>query len=214
MEDFSPELLSTINTLNDKVIASGVKMEGNLFYLHHHELRRTRDFYAPFAPKRKQIVDVVKGKKHILEIGFNAGHSAALILTSNDEVRYSAIDICYHKYTKPCAASLFEKFGDRFAFYEGDSAHAYPYHFRSFLDCDLVHIDGGHSLEMFRIDTLNAIFMPRDKSIERHLLIDDVDLVEVRDELKRFVDEGYLEIEQREGFNDDHHVICKIVWNG
>lgn len=214
MESLSPNLLSTIKRLNDTVVSSGAKMEGNLFYLHHHDLRRTRDFHAPFASKRKQVVDVVSGKRHILEIGFNAGHSAALIMESNSEIKYSAIDICMHRYTKPCASVIRQIYGERFSFFEGDSARAYPYNYRSFLDCDLVHIDGGHSLEMFRIDTLNAIFLPRDKTVERHLLIDDVDLASVRDELKRFVDEGYLEVESRVDFHDEHHVFCKIIWNG
>lgn len=212
MEKPNAALNGTINKLNDVVIRSGQKMEGNLFYRHHHDLRTSQEYYQPFAPKRKQIVDATIGKKHILEIGFNAGHSAALILTSNTDIKYSAIDICMHKYTEPCADTIKGLFKDRFAFFKGDSARAYPFNFREFEDCDLVHIDGGHSLEMFRIDTLNAIFLPRNKNITRHLLIDDIDLPAVRDELARFVNEGFLEIEEREGFDSTHHVLCKIIW--
>lgn len=212
MEIFPQAFNSIVPRINNIVINSGEKMEGNLFYFHHHNLNSTQDFHKPFAPKRKQIVEVTKDVKHILEIGFNAGHSAALMLTNHANLKYSAIDICMHKYTEPCAALMKQEFGNRFAFFKGDSARAYPFNFREFYDCDMVHIDGGHSLEMFRIDTLNAIFLPRNPNIVRHLLIDDVDLPEVRDELKRFCNEGYLRIVQPEGFNSTHHVLCEIIW--
>lgn len=211
MSIYSEELKKTICSLNALVMGSRALMEGNLFYHHHQRFRvHGEHYFKPFENKRQQIVRVTSGAKHVLEIGFNAGHSAALLMHNHPDMRYSAIDICHHTYTKPCANRIKEEFGDRFSFYEGDSAKAFPEFNEHFMDCDLVHIDGGHSAEMFLIDAMNAINLPRNPDVVRHILIDDVDLPEVHVELGRLISEGLIERVQMEGFDEQYHILCKV----
>lgn len=91
----------------------------------------------------KEIYDTVKPEK-VLEIGFNAGHTAFAWLTMFPELHYHSIDICQHAHTQPHANMIKEVFGERFMFGNLDSKKAKP---NMIKDYDLVFIDGDHSLE-------------------------------------------------------------------
>jgi predicted O-methyltransferase YrrM len=57
----------------------------------------------------------------ILEIGFNAGHSAACFLMANPNVKILCIDINTSSYTLPCFRYLKSIFNDRIYFIESNS---------------------------------------------------------------------------------------------
>mmetsp|Transcript_58571 Transcript_58571/g.117636 ORF Transcript_58571/g.117636 Transcript_58571/m.117636 type:complete len:389 (-) Transcript_58571:247-1413(-) len=48
----------------------------------------------------------------LLEVGFNAGHSSAMALSSFPRVRVRSFDICHHGYTKPNYEFLVHRFAD------------------------------------------------------------------------------------------------------
>jgi hypothetical protein len=50
--------------------------------------------------KRPNYLRYVTSGRCLLEIGFNAGHSALLALTANQYLTYTGIDICKYKYTR------------------------------------------------------------------------------------------------------------------
>ena len=98
-----------------------------------------------------------------LEVGFNAGHSSAILLASFSSARLRSFDLCEHSYTLPNYELLLNHFGEhRLLLTCGDS--------RSSLTsadpgvnlegipesalADLVHIDGGHS---FGVSIMNDI---------------------------------------------------------
>lgn len=91
----------------------------------------------------KRIYDIAKPEK-MLEIGFNAGHSAFGWLTLCPELQYHSIDICKHRYTKPHAKKIKELFGDRFMFGAMNSMNAQASMIK---DYDMIFIDGDHEAE-------------------------------------------------------------------
>ncbi len=156
--------------LNRRVAASGTPLEGNLFYKH-----RSADLGDAPNParrhKRRNFALYAASGSRMLEIGFNAGHSALLALSINPQLRYTGIDLGRHPYTRPCADYLREVFSPRFDILYSDSrkgltdlSRSHPEHF------DLFHVDGGHGIELARSDLLDVIGMARPGQI---ILIDD-----------------------------------------
>lgn len=85
--------------------------------------------------------------KKIMEIGFNAGHSAELFLTETDCEKMVSFDINIHSYLKIGVEFITKKFGDRFNFIEGDSKVQVPKYTALHTEekFDLIFIDGDHS---------------------------------------------------------------------
>jgi len=75
-------------------------LEGNIFYPH-----MTLNLLSTLKPK--QINLFISGKQatnKICEIGFNAGHSAMVMLLGREikQLEFTIFDIGRHSYTKPC----------------------------------------------------------------------------------------------------------------
>jgi hypothetical protein len=134
-------------------------LEGNCFYKH-------RTFELDLELFSKQINLFWCGtlaKQRICEIGFNAGHSTLLLLLSKTckSLDYTIFDIGQHSYTKPCLEYIKSVFQDvNFEYIEGDSIeempkwiHKNPHLIDSY---DIVHVDGGHSMECISNDMKNA----------------------------------------------------------
>jgi hypothetical protein len=110
--------------------------------------------------------------KHIFEIGTNAGHSAAIIMTLFDDVKVTSIDIGVHPYTSVAVAALKEKFGDRFNYIEMNTVS----YFNGLKDgsiifpkgVDIINIDGDHSVH----GAISDIQMAKYLKLE-NILIDD-----------------------------------------
>merc|ERR1719444_658065 len=67
--------------------------------------------------------------KTICEVGFNAGHSAALFLNANPQAKVIAFDIAQFPYTRGNLLLMKDLFGDRFEYVLGPSATSIPeYH--------------------------------------------------------------------------------------
>ena len=164
------DLLLDINELNKIVVASGEKLEGNLFYLHWND---TFTISEKYRDKRKGYIDFLKDGLDFLEIGFNAGHSAALTLNNFPNIKYTAVDICLHTYTKPCAKYLIDKFDNFIDLCIGDSTEILN---RIPFEYDRIHIDGDHSYEGAKADLLNCYNLLRNNGL---ILVDDSDFKSV-----------------------------------
>ena len=92
----------------------------------------------------RSVYDIIQPKR-ILEIGFNAGHSAVLALELLPEVKVSSIDIGRHKYTKVNADKVIQKYGSRFKFTVQDSKELDATKVKG--RYDTIFIDGDHSIE-------------------------------------------------------------------
>jgi predicted O-methyltransferase YrrM len=126
-----------------------------------------------FLPKRKNVIIACQNRKKALEIGFNSGYSAVLILLSNPQIQLTCVDIAWHRYTIPCYKQLKQDFGDRIQLLVGDSRVVVPTIVDEF---DLVHIDGGHTLEIAKCDIINTNkLLMKDATI----IMDDVNVYDV-----------------------------------
>ena len=153
-----------INTVLKPIVDSiGEPLEGNIF-------EEDPDVKDIFLPKRKNVIVSCKNKSKALEIGFNSGYSAVLILFSNPDIILTCVDIGWHKYTIPCYEQIKRDFGDRIQLFVDDSRIVVPTIYDKF---DLIHIDGGHSLDIAAADIINTHNKLLNKSV---IIMDDVNI--------------------------------------
>ena len=144
----------------------GELLEGNIFMIHH-----TLDYTDIFLNKIKNITNLVLNKniKNVMEIGFNSGFSALLMLLTNSNINITCLDLGEHKYAIPCYIKLKETFGDRLNIILGDSTQT----LKNITDkYDLIHIDGGHSIEVANSDIINSYRLSKQRTI---IIMDDYD---------------------------------------
>lgn len=96
-----------LGQINQAVEASGDVIEGNLFY--HHQTKQEPTPAPSRQHKRKNFLLAIESANNLLEIGFNAGHSAFLALSRSPTLNYLGVDIALNKYSKPCFASRVHK---------------------------------------------------------------------------------------------------------
>ena len=110
---------------------------------------------------------------NVLEIGFNAGHSAELFLYGNANSSVTSVDIGYWYYCKFGATYLTKKYPGRIKNIFKDSLLAL--NDNSFIDngemFDFIYIDGNHTYEYALNDILNCKKFSKPSTI---LVLDDV----------------------------------------
>jgi predicted O-methyltransferase YrrM len=131
-----------LNELNYIVIDSGVKMEGNLFY--YHQTTPSDNLYEPFEKKRQNLQLLAKKFDNIVEIGFNAGHSAALMLEANPNLFLVSVDIGDHSYVASCGKAIQSAFPGRHQLIIKDSKLITE---KEISFAQAVIVDGGHEFE-------------------------------------------------------------------
>jgi len=148
----------------------GEPLEGNIF-MTNHTPGHTTTYTEIFVNKTKNISNVVLNKnlKDVMEIGFNSGFSTLLMLLSNPNINITCIDLGCHSYTMPCYNKMKETFGNRINIIIGDSTQTLQNVNAIY---DLIHIDGGHSMEVASIDIINSYRLSRQGTI---LIMDDYD---------------------------------------
>jgi predicted O-methyltransferase YrrM len=85
--------------------------------------------------------------KNIMEIGFNAGHSADLFLSMNNDIKLTSFDIGVHKYVDYGKKFIDNKYPGRHNLILGDSARTVKEFYKENpgIKFDLIFIDGDHS---------------------------------------------------------------------
>jgi predicted O-methyltransferase YrrM len=134
-------------------------------------LHQTTNYTDLFLNKTKNISNLVLNKniKNVMEIGFNSGFSALLMLLTNPNMHITCFDLGEHAYTLPCYQKLKETFGRRINIIIGDSTQTLQTHHDIF---DLIHIDGGHSTQVAYSDIVNSYRLSTKGTI---LIMDDYD---------------------------------------
>jgi len=129
--------------------------------------------------------------KNICEIGFNAGHSAAIYLNANPQAKLYSFDIAQFKYTVGNLHLMKELFPDRFEFILGPSENAVPEFHQSRPDvkCDVISVDGDHSTEGTFADLVN---MRKMASCRNWVLMDDAGWNSTNTAWQRAKDEGII----------------------
>lgn len=129
----------------------GNQIEGHEFSVHRKNICEN---FKTFL-KSKNISNLVLNKniKNVMEIGFNSGFSALLMLLSNPNIHITCVDSGEHKYTMPCYEKLKEKFGDRINIIIEDSTKTLSNVNNIY---DLININRCNSKEVTINDIINS----------------------------------------------------------
>lgn len=107
-----------------------------------------------------------KSINNVMEIGFNAGHSAELFLSSNKNINLVSFDIGFHEYLKLGKQFIDKTYPGRHTLIIGNSLDTVPEYFRKEnKKFDLIFIDGGHTYDIAKGDILNCKNLAHDKTI-------------------------------------------------
>jgi predicted O-methyltransferase YrrM len=111
--------------------------------------------------QQRRLVNLAEAKKpaRILEIGFNAGHSAELLLQTCPEAHVTSVDIGYHDYVRSAKHAIDKAYPGRHTLILGDSLNVIPHLadvLRPEMRFELVFIDGGHDYPIATGDLCNC----------------------------------------------------------
>ena len=150
---------------------TGEKLEGNIFMIHE-----TTDYTNVFFDKQVNFILASQRQdiNNVLEIGFNAGFSALLMLLTNPNIKITCVDICTHKYTMLCFDKMKEIFGDRINIISGSSVDVLPRLVGN--KYDMIHIDGCHLVGIAEHDIRNSLNLCKRGTI---LIMDDTDNIDL-----------------------------------
>lgn len=148
------------------------------------------------------LLNMISG--NVLEIGFNAGHSAAIMLNYNRDITLTIIDNCQHAYTKPCYEYLKDVYKDRLILLEGDSRYILPNLKETY---DMIHIDGCHETSCVEQDLVNSKRLLRSKGI---LLVNDTQDDNIRSLIKQNLKNQYINLELDCVFPLQHEAFVKL----
>lgn len=171
-----------LSRLKQIVESSNELCEGNCFWKHLTTYENKKIYN-----KQHNLFNFGKKAKRILEIGFNAGYSCLLFLLANSHSKIILFDINEHSYTKPCFEYLDSIFPNRLTLVIGNSVETVPEFSKKYphMKFDLIHVNGGHDLEIVtkdlenvrKVASLNSILISDDDQIE-HIHKLHLDLVE------------------------------------
>lgn len=111
--------------------------------------------------------------KRIMEIGFNAGHSAETFLTTLDDTHVTSFDIGHHFYLSYGKEYIESHFHGRHRLIIGNSMKSVPKFTQEHPEekFDLILIDGGHTYEIATADIQNCKSLAHKDTI---VIFDDV----------------------------------------
>ena len=112
------------------------------------------------------------GIKNVMEIGFNAGHSADTFLKSNPDINLVSFDLGYHKYLPYAKKFIDEKYPGRHKLILGNSLETLPKFVASGdkILFDLIFIDGGHDYDVPKSDMAYSLQLCHPETI---IIMDD-----------------------------------------
>jgi hypothetical protein len=107
----------------------------------------------------------------IMEIGFNAGHSAELFLKNNPTLTLTSFDLGSHDYVLTAKKYIDETYPNRHTLILGDSTLTVPkYTSETNKKFDVIFIDGGHDYAIAAADLENCMKLAHSETI---VILDD-----------------------------------------
>jgi len=160
-------------------------------------------------PKQQNLFSLGITAKNILEIGFNAGHSALLFLMANKTSKIVCFDICHYPYARPCFDYLQSLFGERLELVEGDSTVTVPDYCTKFTGhtFDVVHIDGSNDIQIARQDVENILPVATDV-----VIFDDTQDASLNSLVEEYIAKGtVVEMMMRKTNTYEHRMTRKLL---
>jgi len=195
--------------LEEICVEIGEPVEGNCFFKHETINEKIEELLY----KQLNLYSLGRTAKNILEIGFNAGHSALLFLLANPDSKLLCFDIVSHKYTMPCFEYLNSLFPGRLNIIPGDSTITVPEFYKNNITIkfDLIHIDGCHYGEIPKKDLDNCYNLLDNDGI---LIFDDTQLPNINILLNQNLDKMY-EIKLYDTIIYQHRIFkkCKTLYS-
>lgn len=124
--------------------------------------------------------------RRVMEIGFNAGHSAATMLAARDDIHVTSFDIGIHSYVTTAKALVDELFPDRHDLILGDSMQTLPSEQGRF---DFAFVDGGHAEPIPESDIRNAVRLLAPGDL---IVVDDVSYPAVSQAYQNAIKDGLV----------------------
>lgn len=125
----------------------------------------------------KQVIDLINlvnndDIQNVMEIGFNAGHSAEIFLKFNKKIHLTSFDINVHEYVKHGVEYIQNNYKDRHIIVYGDSNISVPQYIKDNpgKKFDLIFIDGGHDYDIVNKDMENCLQLCHENTI---IVMDD-----------------------------------------
>lgn len=164
--------------------------------------------------KIKNLQYLCKNKSKIIEIGINACHSLLLMLLVNPDAEYLLFDLNNHKYTEPIIEYIKKEFSDtKITVIYGNSVETInkyildnPTEINTY---DLIHLDGGHTEDVFSHDYNNSKKLIIDDGI---IIFDDYDLPSIKDFINNMIkQEEIVEYIDENVIKNHYHFIYKYL---
>lgn len=120
---------------------------------------------------QQQVIDLInltnKNNINVMEIGFNAGHSAELFLENNKTLTLTSFDLGTHKYVNTAKEYIDATYPNRHKLILGDSRTTVPFYLQNNKETkfDFIFIDGGHSYEIAKADMDNCLSLAHKDTI-------------------------------------------------
>jgi hypothetical protein len=208
------EIIKFLIDIEKIIFSFNYPLEGNIFYKHG-----TTILCPEFEPKQVNLFWAGStAQKNIMEIGFNASHSAFVMLLGNlfknekNNMNFTIFDINHHPYTEPSFEYLKEYFQHiNFNFVKGDSKKELPKWIENNQNMveqfDVIHVDGSHEDDSIKSDMLNVVKLVR---VDGLIIVDDTDGEIINKYVDEYLSSGnFEEVDILETQLSKHRIIKK-----
>jgi len=122
-----------------------------------------------------QVEDLIiltnKPNIHVMEIGFNAGHSAEVFLKNNKDLILTSFDLGIHNYVNTAKEYIDTAYPNKHTLILGDSRITVPQYIENNnTKFDVIFIDGGHDYAIAKSDMENCFHLAHKDTI---VMLDD-----------------------------------------